>query len=112
MIKYYVIDVGIDYPFVILGGAGTGKSAVMARVADVAFKMAALKQVPGCVYVCGFILSLCRKGLPDRAEELQPHRSAACKSLFACLLSHALSIVIILTRHSLKWSCYNIPCNF
>ena len=88
MIKDYVIDVGIDYPFVILGGAGTGKSAVMARVADVAFKMATLQQVPGCVYVCGFILSLWRKGLPDRAEELQPHRSAACKSLFACLLSH------------------------
>ena len=28
MIKDYVIDVGIDYPFVILGGAGTEKSAV------------------------------------------------------------------------------------
>ena len=47
MIKDYVVDIGIDYPFVILGGPGTGKSAVMARVADVAYKMAALKEIPG-----------------------------------------------------------------
>ena len=40
-------DVGIDYPLVLLGGPGSGKSAIAARTADVAAMMAAKKDIYG-----------------------------------------------------------------
>ena len=46
-IQFYISDVGIDYPLVLLGGPGSGKSAITARTADVAATMAAKKDIPG-----------------------------------------------------------------
>ncbi|XP_022100079.1 telomerase protein component 1-like [Acanthaster planci] len=46
-VQDYVTEVGVDYPLVILGGPGSGKSAIMARVADIASRLAALKKIPG-----------------------------------------------------------------
>ncbi|XP_071785038.1 telomerase protein component 1-like isoform X1 [Asterias amurensis] len=46
-IKEHVIGIGIDVPFVLLGGPGTGKSSIMARVSDVTVSKALLKEIPG-----------------------------------------------------------------
>ncbi|XP_033637129.1 telomerase protein component 1-like [Asterias rubens] len=46
-IEKYVVDIGQDCPLIITGGAGSGKSSIMARTADVAQTMAMNKQIPG-----------------------------------------------------------------
>ncbi|XP_022087926.1 telomerase protein component 1-like [Acanthaster planci] len=46
-IEQYVIDLGQDKALTITGGAGTGKSSIMARTADVAQTMAVNKKIPG-----------------------------------------------------------------
>lgn len=48
-IKKYVEEVGSSKPLIVTGGAGTGKSSLMARVADVAQTMALNKKIPGLV---------------------------------------------------------------
>ena len=45
--KEYVEDIGNDRALVIVGGAGTGKSSLTARAADVAAMMAQNNQIPG-----------------------------------------------------------------
>ena len=50
-IKEHVIGIGIDVPFVLLGGPGTGKSSIMARVSDVTVSKALLKEIPGYVSI-------------------------------------------------------------
>ncbi len=50
-IKEHVIGIGIDVPFLLLGGPGTGKSSIMARVADVTVSKALLKEIPGYVSI-------------------------------------------------------------
>ncbi|PIK46898.1 hypothetical protein BSL78_16245 [Apostichopus japonicus] len=46
-IKSYVEEAGSSKPLIVTGGAGTGKSSLMARVADVAQTMALNKKIPG-----------------------------------------------------------------
>ncbi|XP_072023611.1 telomerase protein component 1-like [Amphiura filiformis] len=46
-IKEYVEEIGNDRALIITGGAGTGKSSITARTADVAQLMAANNQIPG-----------------------------------------------------------------
>ncbi len=46
-VKNYIVDDDIDYALVVLGHAGTGKSAILARTADVASNMASEKRIPG-----------------------------------------------------------------
>ncbi|XP_022080358.1 telomerase protein component 1-like isoform X2 [Acanthaster planci] len=46
-IKDHVVGIGIDVPLLLLGGPGTGKSSIMARVADVTVSKALTKEIPG-----------------------------------------------------------------
>ena len=46
-IKNYIVDDEIDYALVVLGHAGIGKSAILAKTADVAATMATNKRIPG-----------------------------------------------------------------
>lgn len=46
-LKNYITDDDIDYPLVVLGHAGSGKSAILARTANVASIMAAQDRIPG-----------------------------------------------------------------
>ncbi|XP_072023567.1 telomerase protein component 1-like [Amphiura filiformis] len=46
-INNYISEIGVDYPLVVLGGPGSGKSAILARIADVTSTLAAQKKIPG-----------------------------------------------------------------
>ncbi len=46
-IRLYIEDVGIDRPFMLLGGPGSGKSSLMAKVTDVASQRAMQNRIPG-----------------------------------------------------------------
>ncbi|XP_071952526.1 telomerase protein component 1-like [Antedon mediterranea] len=46
-VEKYVTDIGVNNSLVILGGAGTGKSSLLAKTADVSQQMAMSKQIPG-----------------------------------------------------------------
>ena len=46
-IKHYIYDIGIDYPLVLLGGPGSGKSAIMARIGDEIATLATQNEIPG-----------------------------------------------------------------
>ena len=46
-VRDYVTGLGTDVPLLLLGDAGCGKSSVMAKVAEVATQMAALRKIPG-----------------------------------------------------------------
>ncbi|XP_035690264.1 telomerase protein component 1-like [Branchiostoma floridae] len=46
-IQLYITELGVDYPMLLVGEAGSGKSAIMARVADVATTKALNKEIPG-----------------------------------------------------------------
>ncbi len=45
----YIKGVGNDVPFMLVGGAGTGKSSIMAKVADDTNTMAINGKIPGLV---------------------------------------------------------------
>ncbi|XP_071785835.1 telomerase protein component 1-like [Asterias amurensis] len=45
--KEHIIGIGVDVPLLLLGGPGTGKSSIMARVADVTVAKALTKEIPG-----------------------------------------------------------------
>ncbi|XP_033113072.1 telomerase protein component 1-like [Anneissia japonica] len=46
-IKQHIIGVGVDKPLLLLGGPGTGKSSIMARVAEVTVAKAMSMEIPG-----------------------------------------------------------------
>ena len=46
-IKDYVLGVQTSAPLILLGGPGTGKSSIMARVAEVAVSKALTREIPG-----------------------------------------------------------------
>ncbi|XP_038068590.1 telomerase protein component 1-like isoform X1 [Patiria miniata] len=46
-IKEHVVGVGVEVPLLLLGGPGTGKSSIMARVSDVTVSKALTKEIPG-----------------------------------------------------------------
>ena len=46
-INHYVSEIGVDYPLVVLGGPGSGKSAILARIADSTATLAVQKKIPG-----------------------------------------------------------------
>ena len=48
-IREYLEGVGTDVPLILEGGAGSGKSSLVAKVADVATTAALQGKIPGCV---------------------------------------------------------------
>ena len=46
-INDYVSGVGCDVPLLLIGGAGSGKSSVMSRLADLMYEKSLSKQIPG-----------------------------------------------------------------
>ncbi|XP_071951905.1 telomerase protein component 1-like isoform X2 [Antedon mediterranea] len=46
-IKEHIVSVGVDKALLLLGGPGTGKSSIMARVADVSVEKAISRDIPG-----------------------------------------------------------------
>ncbi|KAI8507535.1 Telomerase protein component 1 [Branchiostoma belcheri] len=46
-IQQYITELGVDYPMLLVGEAGSGKSAILARVADVATTKALSREIPG-----------------------------------------------------------------
>ncbi|XP_072024365.1 LOW QUALITY PROTEIN: TPR repeat-containing protein DDB_G0287407-like [Amphiura filiformis] len=46
-IKEHVVGIGVDAPLILLGGPGSGKSSIMARVADFATAKALTGEIPG-----------------------------------------------------------------
>lgn len=46
-IKDYVVGMSSSAPVLLLGGPGTGKSSIMAKVAEVSVTKAATREIPG-----------------------------------------------------------------
>ncbi|CAH1785090.1 unnamed protein product [Owenia fusiformis] len=46
-VNNYICGPGIDKPLLLIGGAGTGKSSIMARLADTTYQKSVTKSIPG-----------------------------------------------------------------